>query len=113
MGSRLNSTNNNGTSMTKNNSSSNNNSIVIDAVKIALTILIVGLGLSYLAEDLGSSVMMATTETPVSTSGGGLPKWLNEHAVSVAGAFTIASILQSSLWLFQSSSTKKPSSCSG
>jgi uncharacterized membrane protein YraQ (UPF0718 family) len=112
-----------------NNNSNDNNNWIFDCTKITAIILIFGICLSYIAEDVGSSVMMRKAEadntaTSDASSLSGLPDWLNQNAVSLAGAFTIASILQSSLWLFKSSSSSSlsssstststsPSSCSG
>jgi uncharacterized membrane protein YraQ (UPF0718 family) len=99
------------------NNSNDNNNWIFDCTKITAIILIFGICLSYIAEDIGSSVMMTKAEADNNTasdasSSSGLPDWLNQNAVSLAGAFTIASILQSSLWLFKSSSPSS-SSCSG
>lgn len=70
------------------------------AAKIVLVILVFGVALSYLADDFGSSIMLEKTET-VQTGSSSLPEWLNENAVSIAGLFTAASIVQSSSLLFQ------------
>jgi len=91
----------------------NSNDWIFDCTKITTVILFFGISLSYLAEDIGSSVMIAKAEADTAIGGvssSGLPEWLNQNAVSLTGMLTIASILQSSLWLFQSSSS---SSCSG
>mmetsp|Transcript_53692 Transcript_53692/g.60022 ORF Transcript_53692/g.60022 Transcript_53692/m.60022 type:complete len:485 (-) Transcript_53692:1207-2661(-) len=91
----------------------NSNDWIFECTKITAVILIFGISLSYLSEEIGSSVMIAKAEADTAGGGvssSGLPEWLNQNAVSLTGMFTIASILQSSLWLFQSSS---PSSCSG
>ena len=109
-----------------NNNSNDNNNWIFDCTKITAIILIFGICLSYIAEDIGSSVMMRKAEadntaSSDASSSSGLPDWLNQNAGALAGAFTIASILQSSLWLFKSSSSSSsssptstsPSSCSG
>ena len=70
------------------------------AAKIVLVILVFGVTLSYLADDFGSSIMLEKTET-VQTGSSSLPEWLNENAVSIAGLFTAASIIQSSSLLFR------------
>merc|ERR1711957_813468 len=88
----------------------NSNDGIFDCTKITAVILIFGISLSYLAEDIGSSVMMAKAEadTTAVASSSGLPEWLIQNAVLLTGVLTMASILQSSLWLFRSSSS---SSC--
>ena len=97
--------------LNNNNSKNNNNNWILDGMKITAVILIFGVSLSYLADDLGSSIMMTRAETATSSGGGGaLPEWLNQNAASLAGVFTIASILQSSSWLFRSSSSQSSSS---
>jgi len=77
-------------------------------------ILAFGVALSFLADDFGSSIMMEKQETIESSGGGGsaLPEWLNENAVTLAGLFTTASVVQSSLVLFRSTSQKSSSTCS-
>jgi uncharacterized membrane protein YraQ (UPF0718 family) len=100
-------------------SSSSSSNWVFDAVKIASVILLFGVTLSYLADDFGSSILMERTETAPTTtttttsdSGGSfsLPGWLDENAVSLAGLFTVASIIQSSSLLFQTRSLQSSSS---
>jgi len=87
---------------------------VVDAFKIVSVILVFGVALSFLADDFGSSVMMEKQETTESSGGGGsaLPEWLNENAITLAGLFTTASVVQSSLVLFRSTSQKSSSTCS-
>jgi uncharacterized membrane protein YraQ (UPF0718 family) len=109
--SRLNSTRNSSSS----SSSSSSSNWVFDAMKIASVILIFGVTLSYLADDFGSSILMEKTETAQTTTSGdglSLPGWLDQNAVSLAGLFTVASIVQSSslLLLFRSTSLQSSSS---
>ena len=95
-----------------NNDSNNNQNWIFDGMKITAVILIFGVSLSYLADDLGSTIMMTKAETATSSGGSALPEWLNQNAVSLAAVFTIASVIQSSSWLFGSSSSQSsPSSC--
>lgn len=72
---------------------------ILAAAKIVSVILVFGVCLSYLADDFGSSILMETTEI-VQSGSSSLPEWLNENAVSIAGFFTVASIMQSSSLLF-------------
>eukprot|EP00536_Pseudo-nitzschia_multiseries_P008737 jgi/Psemu1/198993/e_gw1.228.30.1 len=100
-------------SSSHNNNNNNNNNWIIfaDAIRIATVVVLFGVGLSYLADEIGSTSSIA--EATKSSGGGGaaaLPEWLNENALSLAGVFTVASILQSSSWLLRSSSS--PSACS-
>ncbi len=93
--SRLNTT----TRKDSSNGSTSSNWIVL-AGKIVLVILVFGVGLSYLADDFGSTIIMEKTEM-VPTGSSSLPEWLNENAVSIAGLFTAASIVQSTSLMFQ------------
>ncbi len=81
-------------------------SLVFAAGRIVLVILVFGVMLSYLADDFGTSVLLDSPK-PDQTSGFELPAWMNENGVSLAGMFTVASIIQSSSLLFRSTSQKK------
>lgn len=87
----------------------NSSNWVLSAAKIVSVILVFGLILSYLADDFGSSMLIKKSE-PIEAGASYLPEWLNENAISLAGLFTVVSIVQSSSLLFgtttlQSSST--------
>jgi len=118
--SRLNNGNGNGNtnsspanSSSSNSSSNSNSNWIADVIKITAVVVAFGVSLSYLADDLGSTIVMTTSEKATSSGGGSaLPGWLNEHALSIAGVFTFASILQSSSLFFHSLSPSS-SSCSG
>merc|ERR1712194_81783 len=77
---------------------------VFDVVKIVPVVVTYGITLSYIADAFGGYMLMERSE-PAEADGFGslLSEWLEQNAVTLAGLFTIASILQSSL-LFSSSS---------
>ncbi len=74
--------------------------VVVAATKIVVVVLVFGVALSYLADDFGKSVLLTTPKPDQASDAFALPKWMNENAVSLAGIFTFASILQSSSLLF-------------
>lgn len=77
---------------------------VFDVVKIVSVVVTYGITLSYLADAFGGYMLMERSE-PAEAGGFGslFSSWLEQNAVTLAGLFTIASILQSSM-LFRSSS---------
>mmetsp|Transcript_4353 Transcript_4353/g.9084 ORF Transcript_4353/g.9084 Transcript_4353/m.9084 type:complete len:129 (-) Transcript_4353:69-455(-) len=75
-------------------------SLVVAAAKIVVVVLVFGVTLSYLADDFGTSVLLKTPKPDQASDAFALPEWMNENAVSLAGFFTFASIVQSLSLLF-------------